>query len=80
MPVTWSRQEPGWYTSELGAICRELNGWVFYPAAGLAPYRVFRTASAAMGWAETGAGEGLGARTAGSWGTEVRRWAWKEKL
>ena len=30
--MTWKKQEAGWYTSELGGICKERNGkWYFYP-------------------------------------------------
>jgi len=29
--INWTRQEPGWYTSEAGGICRETSGWFFHP-------------------------------------------------
>lgn len=30
--MKWERQEPGWYTSELGGLCREGVRWWFYPS------------------------------------------------
>jgi len=27
----WEMQEPGWYTSSLGGIVEEVDGWWFYP-------------------------------------------------
>jgi len=29
--INWQREEPGWYTSEAGGICRETSGWYFHP-------------------------------------------------
>lgn len=31
-PIKWEMQGPGWYTCKnVGAICREKKGWIFYP-------------------------------------------------
>lgn len=27
----WEKQEAGWYTSDIGGICREHDGWAFWP-------------------------------------------------
>lgn len=32
LALSWVKQEPGWYTSEIGGVCREDNGWWFYPS------------------------------------------------
>lgn len=29
--VNWERIEAGWYTSEIGGIVEEDDGWYFYP-------------------------------------------------
>lgn len=28
----WLKQEAGWYVSDIGGICREWDGWAFWPA------------------------------------------------
>ena len=30
MSVQWERQRPGWYTSELGGIAQESDGWWWF--------------------------------------------------
>ena len=30
MSVEWTRQEPGWYTSELGGLYLERDGWWWF--------------------------------------------------
>lgn len=32
--IEWEMQDRGWYTSDLGGICKERNGWWFYPKLG----------------------------------------------
>ena len=27
----WEKQEAGWYTSDIGGICHETDGWAFWP-------------------------------------------------
>ena len=44
MSVQWSRQEPDWYTSELGGLVLERDGWWwFWPLGGYAPMHRWRT-------------------------------------
>ena len=52
--MTWSRQEPGWYTSELGEIRRALNGWWFFSSASRPEYSgpAWPTLREAQWWAE----------------------------
>ena len=30
MSIRWERQEPGWYTSRLGALVLEIDGWWWF--------------------------------------------------
>jgi len=30
--LAWTKEEPGWYTSPIGGVCHEDNGWWFYPS------------------------------------------------
>ena len=44
--MDWRRQEAGWYTSEIGGICLENEGWCFYSFDGVTrgPYKTFAEA------------------------------------
>jgi len=50
--TTWQLQEPGWYTSTLGGICHESNGWWFYPAESMKRFGPFKSKKKAIEKAE----------------------------
>lgn len=43
MSIAWERQEAGWYTSEIGGINRESDGWCFFPKALIPHIGPFKT-------------------------------------
>lgn len=51
--ITWTQEEPGWYTSEIGGIVQERDGkWWFYPKSGgeaSGPSETLGEAKAAVG-------------------------------
>jgi hypothetical protein len=53
MAINWQRQEPGWYTSEVGGISEEKDGkWYVYPSRINTTFGPFRTLDEAQRNAE----------------------------
>lgn len=51
--VIWHKEEPGWYTSELGGICIEEDGtWWWYPKDTATAFGPFLTLGQAKEAAE----------------------------
>lgn len=58
--TTWDCQERGWWTSGLGSICLEHEGWFFVPAeySKISSYGPYGTKEEAMGVADSVGCEG----------------------